>query len=212
VSIDVALPKMKRGQPAWGAALLFPRQGAWTEEDYFALEGSDKRLKELCDGWLEVLPMPSTQHQRILRFLFMAVERYLAESHAGGEVLFAPLPVRLWPGTVREPDLIYLSEERARRTGDYPEGADLVMEIVTDTPVDRKRDVVTKRKDYAKAGIAEYWIVDPKRLTVTVLKLHRKTMHYKVHGTFKRSERAASKLLPNFQVSLAELFTPASRS
>ena len=49
------------------------------------------------------------------------------------------------------------------------EGADLVMEVVSDD--DRRRDVVTKRLEYAKAGIAEYWIVDPQQATITVLKL-----------------------------------------
>jgi Uma2 family endonuclease len=211
VSIDVALPKVKRGQPTWTTALLFPRQGEWTEEEYFALEGSDNRLKELSKGCLEILPIPSAQHQRILRFLIMAVHNYLTGAQKGGEVLFAPLPVRLWPGTVREPDLIYLSKERVRRTGTYPEGADLVMEIVSESRKDRKRDLVIKRREYARAGIAEYWIVDPKQTTVTVLSLNRKTKRYRVEGSYK-SETAVSKLLSGFEVCLADLFTPASRS
>jgi Uma2 family endonuclease len=206
VSINAVVPKMKRGRPTWETALLFPKQGEWTEDDYFALEGSDNRLKELSNGCLEVLTMPTYRHQLILKYLVKAVEKYLAESQTGGEVIFAPLPVRLWPGTVREPDLIYLSAARAERTETYPDVADLVMEIVSDAPDDRKRDLVVKRKEYAKAGISEYWIVDPKHLTVTVLALKRKTKQYREHGTFKTGDEAASKYWPKFRVAVTDLF------
>jgi Uma2 family endonuclease len=52
------------------------------------------------------------------------------------------------------------AEHRNRRTFDYWEGADLVVEIVNrDDPA---RDLETKRAEYAEAGIPEYWIVDPR--------------------------------------------------
>jgi Uma2 family endonuclease len=206
VLIDVKVPKAKRGQPTWEMALMFPRQGEWTEDDYFALDSSDNRLKELSNGCLEILPMPSAQHQRLLRFLFKALEKYLEETAVGGEVLFAPLPVRLGEGTVREPDLIYLGEARARRTERYPDGADLVMEILSDTPEDRKRDLVVKRREYAKAGIAEYWIVDPKQSSVMVLELDKRTRKYRNRPAVQTGEVAVSKLLNGFKVLVTELF------
>lgn len=213
VLTDVVVPKPKRGQPTWGMALKYPRQGEWTEEDFFGVEGTDNWLKELSNGFLELLPMPSYRHQLILKFLVRAVEKYLEESRTGGEVVFAPLPVRLWPGTVREPDLVYLSEERARRTERYPDGADLVMEIVSESPEDRERDLEVKRREYAKAGIAEYWIVDPQESSVTVLALNRKTKKYREHAVFVKNETATSKLLSGFQVTVNDLFASrASRS
>jgi Uma2 family endonuclease len=48
-----------------------------------------------------------------------------------------------------------------RVTDEYWEGADLVMEVVSSHDEDRRRDLVVKREEYARAGIAEYWIVDP---------------------------------------------------
>src|SRR5262249_18469869 len=88
------------GRPAWEIALLYPSQGNWTEEDYFELDQRTNRMIEFSDGWIEVLPMPTAAHQFILRFLFQALNGFVA-ARSLGEVLFAPLPVRLWPGKIR---------------------------------------------------------------------------------------------------------------
>ncbi|MFN3333532.1 MAG: Uma2 family endonuclease, partial [Caldilinea sp.] len=50
-------------EPAWEVALLFPAQGAWSEEDYLYLDTN--HLVEFSDGKIEVLPMPSDKHQAI---------------------------------------------------------------------------------------------------------------------------------------------------
>ena len=56
------------------------------------------------------------------------------------------------------------------------------MEVVSDDEEDRQRDLETKRQEYAQAGVAEYWIVDPKTETVTVLTLDGAA--YRLHGEF----------------------------
>ena len=48
---------------------LLPQQGAWSEEDYLWLTDHSNRLIELTDGYLEVLPMPTDEHQGLLGFL-----------------------------------------------------------------------------------------------------------------------------------------------
>jgi hypothetical protein len=52
-------------EPAWAVAHLFPPQGAWTKNDFYALHGN--RLIELVDGSLEVLPIPIWLHQLIVK-------------------------------------------------------------------------------------------------------------------------------------------------
>ena len=64
------------GEPAWEVALLFPNQGAWSEEEYLALNGN--RLVEFSHGFIEVLPMPTTTHQLIVVFLFDALRAFVA--------------------------------------------------------------------------------------------------------------------------------------
>ncbi len=118
--------------PTWEIAHLFPNQGHWTEDDYLELDSHfDNRMFELTNGYLEILPMPKTSHQLIVRFILKALETFV-DAHGSGLVLFAPLRVRLSPGKFREPDILSLSAAHRDRAGeDYWEGADLVMEVVS---------------------------------------------------------------------------------
>lgn len=194
-------PPAERGEPAWEVAWLFPAQGSWTEEDYLELDSS--RLVELSDGFLEVLPMPTILHQLIVGYLHGLIASFV-KSHGAGKALFAPLPVQLWGGKIREPDIIYLRPERLRATQRYPQGADLVVEVVSEGEKSRERDLVTKRAEYEKAEISEYWIVDPEERNITVLVLDQGS--YRLHGKFGADEMAASVLLSGFQVRVADVF------
>jgi Uma2 family endonuclease len=115
----------KIGEPVWELAHLFPYQGYWSEEEYLAL--NTNHLIEYSDGYLEVLPMPTMAHQDIVIFLFELLKAFVV-SRALGKVYLAPLRVKLARREYREPDVVFLSLERLKRsTGDYPHGADLVM-------------------------------------------------------------------------------------
>jgi Uma2 family endonuclease len=195
------LDSSKLGEPVWEIAELFPRQGEWTEEAYLALDTN--RLVELSNGFLEFLPMPFPFHQLIVIFLFQQLQA-LVPSRFPGVALLAPLPVRLGQGKFREPDIVYLKPGRIQDVRRPPEGADLVMEVVSEGSENRKRDLETKRQEYAEAGIAEYWIVDPQEQTVTVLTLDGQT--YREHGTFRPGQQATSVLLPGFVVTVADVF------
>lgn len=194
----------RRGEPAWEIALLFPPQGEWTEAEYLALDTN--RLVELSDGFLEVLPMPTILHQLIVRFLYHPLDTFVA-AHAPGKVLFGPLPVRLWSGTFREPDLVYLRPEHMQNLHGQPDGAELVMEVVSEGEESRERDLVIKRQEYATARILEYWIVDPQEQHITVLTLDGQS--YQVHGVFGPGALAASVLLPGFSVAVEAVFAVA---
>lgn len=193
-----------RGQPAWEIALLFPRQGDWTEEKFLDLERqSENRMMELADGVLEILPMPDMYHQGVVKFLFRRVDDHATATDAG-EVFFAPCPVRLSSNHLREPDLFFVEKRRIKNRRKPPEGADLAMEVVRPGQENRQRDLVTKRRVYARAGVREYWIIDPEKQVILVLTLVGK--RYKVHGKFKPGQRATSKLLSGFSVAVSEVF------
>jgi Uma2 family endonuclease len=198
--------KPKAGEPVWELARLFPAQGAWSEEAYLALDTG--QLIEYTDGYLEILPMPTLTHQRIVRYLFALLSAFITANQVGGEVLFAPLPVRLSRGKYREPDIIYLSAIRLQDVqGQYPQGSDLVIEVVSGSATDRARDLVEKRYDYAQAGIPEYWIVDPDEGVITVLRLEGEA--YIEHGSFGAGQAATSHLLPGFSVVVDEVWAAA---
>jgi Uma2 family endonuclease len=192
-------------EPAWQIARLFPAQGAWSEEEYLAVTKETNHLVEFSDGYVEVLPMPTRRHQKIVFFLSRVLHSLLA-ARALGTVLFAPLRVRLWEGKFREPDLVVmLAEHRDREHEEYFDGADLVIEVVSDDDPDR--DLVTKRREYAQAGIPEYWIVEPQIETITVLRLDRD--QYVEHGRFERGSVAMSALIEGLQVDVTALFDEA---
>ncbi len=120
--------------------------GVWTEDDYLALQAGTSRIVELSDGRIEVSSMASPLHQRIVRFLFRILEAVVAASGAG-EAFFAPLPVRLGPGKYRDPDIAFFKPGRIADPRRQPNGADLVIEVVSEEEADRQRDYVTKARN-----------------------------------------------------------------
>ena len=193
----------RTSQAALNALLCesMPRQGCWSEEHYLWLTDRTNRLVEFTDGYVELLPIPTVAHQAILQFLNRLFDTHLAPR--GGFVLFAGLRVRIREDKFREPDLAALrSRSDPRNEARYWRGADVVAEVVsTDDPA---RDLVDKPADYAEAGIPEYWIVDPRVETVTVLTLAGGT--YVEHGVFSRGDTARSPLLDGFAVDVTALF------
>lgn len=190
-------------EPAWEVAKLFPAQGSWSEGEYLALNGN--RLVEFSHGRVEVLTMPTMLHQLLVGFLYDAMKAFVAPRNLG-IVLFSPLRVRLWPGKIREPDVIFMATAHLDRAGNECwDGADLVVEVVSDD--DRRRDLELKRFEYARAGIPEYWIVDPQNKQIMVLELAGE--RYEVHGQFAHGQRATSVLLDGFEVEVERAFAAA---
>lgn len=193
--------KRRRG-PVWEIATFFPYQGEWSEADYLQLEPI--RRMELSDGFIEVLPMPTTSHQMLLGHLYSLLLAF-STSHELGTVLTSGTRVRLRPGKIREPDIVFMSKDHAdRMIEEYWIGADLAVEIVSGGAEDRERDLVTKRGEYARYGIAEYWIVDPREERITVLRLEGEA--YAVDGEYTKGTKALSRLLSGFEVDVTTAF------
>lgn len=188
-------PMQRRAEPTWDVARLFPDQGQWSEEEYLALDSN--HLIEYSHGILEVLSMPSDKHQSIVGYLYSVFLVFARSVH--GKVIFSPLRLRLWPGKIREPDLLFLaSANDPRRQNQQWTGADLVVEIVS--PDDPDRDWITKRREYAQAGIPEYWIVDPRSGTISVLTLVGTSYQEESYG---RGQQARSVNFPDLSVDVA---------
>ena len=192
-------PRPVRVGSAWDKAPVFPIRFPCTEEEYLALDSN--LLLEFSDGFLEVLPMPTTHHQLIAAFFYEAL-KHGSPPQQLGDVLFAPLKVRIRKGKYREPDVLFMKSEHAVASATILECPDLVIEVVS--PKNRRHDLETKRDEYARAGIPEYWIVDPKEETITVFVLKPRRKTYSEHGTFPKGERAESKILPGFSVDVTE--------
>ena len=196
----------RRGGPTWEMAAQLPYQGEWTEADYLRREFEGR--VEFDTGVLEFLPMPSILHQEVTAAIYRNVYQFAAERNLG-KVLFAPVRVRTvnLPDELkhREPDVCFLRRGRFdRERENFWETADLVVEVVSEDDPDR--DWVVKRREYAAAGIPEYWIADPRDRTLTVFALPDGATEYRRAGRYGAGETAASVLLDGLAVDVAACF------
>jgi len=181
-------------------AQLWPPRGQWTEADYFALPDTN-RFVELSEGELIMPPHPTHTHQQTVGGLYRAMYDFVAE-HDLGTVQFGPLPVRLWPGKIREPDILFVAKEHSDRIGEHVYGPpDLVVEVLS--PSTRRTDRLEKTVEYARAGVREYWIVDPYGQAVEVFILREGA--YELLGKWGKGEEARSEILAGFKVAVDEV-------
>jgi Uma2 family endonuclease len=129
-------------------------------EDYdrWAVLRDDAGHYEVADGVPVMSPSPDNVHQRCLRALFRLLDGLCRD---GQEVMVAPWDWVLWQEprlSIRQPDLVVVTKPQADQSRLM--SAPLVaVEILSLTSIER--DVVTKRRDYATAGLDHYWIVEP---------------------------------------------------
>jgi Uma2 family endonuclease len=178
---------------------LFPRQGEWTEADYFRLPESNKII-ELSEGRLIISPSPTDRHQEISLNLSLLFAGYV-KLHRLGVVRYSPLDVRLYEGVVREPDIIFMGNEHLDRITDKWGVPDLVLEILSEGTA--KVDREDKYLEYQRAGVLEYWIVDPFKQNVEIYTLEHG--NYSLYGKWGTGDIAKSKLLDGFEVSIDEI-------
>ena len=115
VHLTLAVPSMILAETALSflGLGLRPPVVSWGDGDYLWLTDHARRLVEITDGYLEVLPVPSREHQRIVAFLYSVLHAYLRWT--GGEVLFAE-PVADDPGAVRDRHRAGIQLHRRRHT------------------------------------------------------------------------------------------------
>ncbi len=182
-------------------ARLWPPQGQWTETDYFNLPDSNQII-ELSEGELFIMPPPSFTHQKVVDNYYSELKAFVRE-HKLGTTAFAPLAIRLWPGKIRQPDIVFFLAANQHRIGEAFSGPpDLAVEVVS--PGTRKTDRHDKFYEYAQAGILEYWIVDPDAKTVEVFGLDEGV--YTLIVKAGMGEKAHSRLLEGFEIETASVF------
>jgi Uma2 family endonuclease len=147
-----------------GGVTVIPVDDDFVADDLAQLPDDGNRY-ELLDGELLVTPSPRVRHQAVSGALFYLLRRVLPP---GLRLLAAPMDVRFGPKRQLQPDLLVVRDEGldAVRVESVPL---LVVEVLS--PGTRSRDQVTKRRAYEQEGVTSYWIVDPKRPSLTVLEL-----------------------------------------
>jgi Uma2 family endonuclease len=178
-----------------------------TPEEFDAIEEYEEGyLYELVHGVLVVNPIPLAAETGPNEFL--GNQLYLCQlDHRS--VVDATLPQQyvrtatgrriadraIWLGLGRVPDF----------SRDIPT---IAVEFVSGSRRDRQRDYIDKRLEYIAAGVAEYWIVDRFRRTLTVV---RPGPNGPVDQVVAEAETFKTPLLPGFELPLAPLLAVADR-
>ncbi|MEQ8847213.1 Uma2 family endonuclease [Botrimarina sp.] len=212
-----AAPRPRGEQPelVWELATMFPAQGAWSVRDYLELTDATNRKIEYTNGRLEFLAMPTVTHQRLVSWLFLLLNGYVAKAGLG-EVL--PGGIRVYFDDADEekfriPDVLFLSKGSEAEWGGerYWRGVDLAIEVVSDDPKSLSRDYEDKVRVYGAGRVPEYWIVDPQEQKITVLTLPEGADKYAEHGVFRPGQTATSVLLGGFAVDVKACFDAAKK-
>lgn len=160
----------------------------WCDEDTWA---------EWVDGEVIVVSPASIEHQD-LGSLLETVSRIYIEDHDLGRVIRAPFVMRMSAiDSAREPDLIFIHRERLHLLKhtflDGP--GDVVIEIVSPESIGRDRG--DKFVEYERAGVKEYWLLDPDRQSAEFYELRTDGLYHMakiVEGVYQ------SKVIPGFWV------------
>ena len=138
--------------------------------DDFLLFPDDGKRHELIDGEHYVTPSPNRRHQQLSGRLHLSLAEHLRAHPSQGEVHYAPFDVVFSHWDVVEPDLLLITGDQLDiLTAKNVVGAPaLVVEILS--PGTRRRDLHLKRRLFERSGVREYWIVDPDRDVVQVLR------------------------------------------
>ncbi len=146
-------------------------------------------------------PHPTHTHQLIVFELATRMRAFVQEQDLG-LVQIGPLPVRLWPGKIREPDILFVAKEHSDRISEQAYGPpDLAVEVLS--PSTRRTDRLEKTVEYARAGVREYWIVDPHGRTVEVFILREGA--YELLGKWGEGKEALSEVLDGFRVAVDDV-------
>lgn len=172
-----------------------------TVENYKLLPETGPRY-QLIEGDLYMAPAPNRFHQDISRNLEFILLDYLRH-HPVGAIYHAPFDVYLDETNVFQPDILFVSNARAAILTDAgAEGApDWVVEILS--PKTARLDLENKRRQYARHGVDELWIIDPKARTIAVHRFDDGADARMVH------DEKATLTTPHFsglQIEAAELF------
>lgn len=184
--------------------LMTPTPGTATEDDVVAIHDRENRLCELVDGTL--VEKTRGLHESIYALVLGFYIKLFLRDHDLGTVAGADAAMRLFSGSIRIPDISFISWERfpqdkAPLPGLAP---DLAVEILSKS--NTRMEMERKLDDYLRAGVRLVWCVDPET---------RSAMVYDATGGVRELTEAdeldGGEVLPGFRIRLADWFAEAER-
>ena len=180
---------------------LAQRKEHFTYSDYQKWDESIRY--ELIDGVPYALAAPSISHQRIHRKLTRILTNFLEGKTC--ELFYAPTDVRLNPfsddDTVFQPDIFVVCDQSKLDERSCNGAPDFVIEI--SLPTTAHFDMFDKYQKYLKAGVKEYWTVNPVTKTINVFILKNGKYIPTLYG---ENDIIPSVVLEGCNITLSEVF------
>lgn len=173
----------------------------YTEEDYYN-SPEDIRI-ELIDGQIYYQAAPSRIHQTISGELYTAINNYIKSKKGTCRAFAAPFAVNLSTNNEKnivEPDISVICDHNKLTDRGCSGAPDWIIEIVS--PGNPSHDFIYKLNLYAKSGVREYWIVDPRTETVLVYYLEQKEFGVKAY-TFQ--DKIEVNIYEDFTINFQDL-------
>jgi Uma2 family endonuclease len=164
---------------------------------------------ELVDGRLEEEEGPDLIHELVVTWLSHVLRSWLGQK---GFVFGSEGKYEVRSDRGRKPDVtVYLHPETRRppARGIVRVPPDIVVEVVSPSPRDERRDRIEKMDEYATFGVSWYWIVDPGLQSLEIFEL--------IDGRYARAARATEGRLETvpgcagLQLDLDEIWDEISR-
>ncbi len=189
--------------------LALKRDELFTYGDYLTWDDSERW--ELIDGVpYNMTPAPRRIHQLILADLIRQFTIYLHLKPC--QVYPAPFDVRLPEAgesdhlvdTVVQPDLSVICDRKKLDDAGCRGAPDLIVEILS--PGTANKDLKVKFAKYERAGVREYWIIDPLKKSLQVNRLGHDGSYGQTE-IFSHLDRPRVGIFPDLKIDLEALFT-----
>ncbi len=170
--------------------------------DYTDIDAlSEGTHAELIDGKLYLLATPNRIHQYLVGELYFSFKVHIRANKGNCHVYISPFAVRLFAddSTHVEPDLVVICDKNKLTEKGCNGAPDIAVEIIS--PSNAKHDYITKLAKYQKAGVREYWIINPETSKTLVMNFENSENT----GEYDFEETVTSGVLEGFEVNMNEL-------
>jgi Uma2 family endonuclease len=181
-----------------------------TIADWDAMPHGDGNRYEIIEGELFVSCSPGLTHERVLFRLILLIGNFLETNPIGEAVANVGVILSDFSGVI--PDMVvFLNKQRDTIiNNDRLKGPPaLVIEILSPGPANIRRDRVTKLQLYAKHGVSEYWIVDPRNATLE--RYAEQGSSLVLFETLEGEDTLSTTTLPGFSCKVSEIFRPIGK-
>ena len=177
----------------------------WTSADLELLPDSLNRY-EIIDGELYMTRPPHWRHQKTIGKITILLGNWSAQTQLGMVIISPGLVFRDTDDVI--PDLVWISPERLNNcideAGHLTDAPELVVEVLSNTPADVRRDKESKLKLYSNQGVREYWIVDWRLEKIEIYRRDRGKLQ--LIETLMDDDEITSNLLPGFSRHINSFF------